>query len=86
MQRLSSGRLSTLPARFSSFYSQGGSVCSFDYTPWGSILNDDECERKILDTPTAEVSQEKSEELQWVQTLEESTHGSLEESTHGTAP
>ena len=39
-----------------------------DYTPWGSILNDDECERKILGTPTAEVSQENSEELQWVQT------------------
>ena len=69
-------------AKFRSFYSQGGSACSRDYTPWVSVLNDDECEREILGTPTAEVSQENSEELQWVQTL---SSRSLEESTHGTA-
>ena len=94
MQRSSSGRLSNLPARFSSFYSQGGSACLRYYTPWGSILSDDECERKSLGSPIAEVRQENSEELncsgckrsQTVALKNPPTSPLPSERTEGTAP
>ena len=94
MQRLSSGRISNLPARFSSFYSQGGSACLRYYTPWGSILSDDECERKSLGSPIAEVRQENSEELncsgckrsQTVALKNPPTSPLPSERTEGTAP